>query len=147
MVGNRSSWLVMCNKDKVQWCIWTVRICASLLSDRCSRGSKHVSRVSDSVSQLKRTDLAMVSYNDNNNRIEFESCNLRFFYNLLTAPHTAMRLLRLSSLLLPLLWKPQQLTATCCLCCPRNVFIRGLLVSLVRIKHTVYNNVIRQLLI
>ena len=65
----------------------------------------------------------------------------------LSWPITAVRLLRFSSLLWPLLPKPQQQTATCCLCCPWNIFIGELFVSLVRIKHTVYNNVIGQLLI
>ena len=57
---------------------------------------------------------------------------------------TAVRLQRLSWPFLP---KPQQLTAASCLCCPRNVFTGGVLVSRVRIKHTVYTNVIGQLLI
>ena len=60
---------------------------------------------------------------------------------------TAVRLQRFRFLHWPLLPKPQQLTAACCLCCPRNVFIGGLLVSLVRSKRTLYNNVIGQLLI
>ena len=60
---------------------------------------------------------------------------------------TVVRLQRFRFLHWPMLPKPQQLTAACCLCCPRNIFIGGLLVSLVRSKRTLYNNVIGQLLI